>query len=60
MSYNVPVVDASVDNFAKHYENIEADPGKTTPPTQVKWSDDKSTLYVNYDVDTDKSYNWYF
>jgi carbonic anhydrase len=60
LSYQVPVVDAKVDNFTKHYENIVPDPRKTTP-TKVGWEDASSTVYVRYDHPPDpRSKQWYF
>lgn len=55
----MPVVDAKVDNFTKHYENIVADPRKTTP-SKVGWEDASSTLYVRYDGGPFRTKQWYF
>lgn len=54
-------LDATVDNFTKHYENIENDMRKSSP-SQVKWDADKSTIYVKYDVKGAgmQTKNWYF
>lgn len=54
-------MDSSYDNFQKHYENIVEDSRKKSP-TKLEWSEDKSTLYVKYDVKEKgiQTNNWYF
>jgi len=61
LSYDVEEIDASVDNFTKHYENIEPDVRKASP-SKVVWDDDKSTVYVLYDTPDGgmRTRNWYF
>lgn len=62
LSYEIPTVSSSLDNFQKHYENIVKDSRKKSP-TKLEWSEDKSTLYVKYDEKKDDSiqtFNWYF
>ena len=57
----MPYIDSSYDNFQKHYENIVEDSRKKNP-TKLEWSEDKSTLYVKYDVKEKgiQTNNWYF
>lgn len=49
LTYGAEVLDANIDNFTKHYENIEDDIRKAKP-SKVVWDGDKSTVYVKYDT----------